>query len=103
MELGNEALIDERRPMLPGIEHLCRLVPRPGHAEECHVADGSQVEGERRGDAEVAAAAATQGPEEIRLLLSTDMHQGAIGSDQVNREEVVAGEAVLARQEPEPA
>src|SRR5215211_8925011 len=31
------------------------------------------------------------------------MQQGAIGSDQVNRAEVVAGEAVLARQEPEPA
>src|SRR5688500_13950394 len=103
MELGNESLVDERRPALPGIEHIRHVVPRPRHAEEGHSFDGAHSEGERRGDAEVAAATTAQGPEEIRVLFRAGAQRRAIRIDQVNGEEVVAGETVLAGQEPEPA
>ena len=56
----------------------------------------------RGGDPEVAAAAA-QPPEELRLGLGVDVHPLAVGGHQVDGEQVVHGQAVLAHEVPEPA
>ena len=62
-------------------------------------ADRMQEELERRDDAEVAAAAA-QRPEQVRVLLGGRPDQLALRGHQLGRDQVVAGEAVLA---PQPA
>src|SRR5215210_1401343 len=46
------------------------------------------------GDAEIAAAA-TQSPEEVGVLVRTSRQHVALGCNQVNRQQVIAGEAVL--------
>ena len=56
----------------------------------------------RGGDAEVAAAAA-QPPEQLRLGLGVDVHPLAVGGHEVDGEQVVDGQAVLAHEVPEPA
>ena len=57
-ERNAEALVDERRPALPGIEHLRRIVPRPRHRAGDHVINRVHAEGEGGGDPEVPAATA---------------------------------------------
>ena len=52
---------------------------------------------QRRGNAEVAAAAA-QRPEQVAVLLGAGMDQMAFSGDHVGGDEVVAGKAVLAQQ-----
>ena len=52
---------------------------------------------ELRDDSEVAAAA-PKGPEQLRVLRLGDLHDRAVRSDQLNGEQVVAGQAVFADQ-----
>src|ERR671933_2743540 len=53
---------------------------------------------ERGCDAQVAAAA-TQSPEEVGVLVRTSRQHVALDCNQVNRQQVIAGEAVLAHEE----
>ena len=57
---------------------------------------------ETGGDAEVAAAAA-QGPEQVRVVLGAGHDDLAVGGDDLDRQQVVDGEAVLAHQPAFPA
>jgi hypothetical protein len=57
---------------------------------------------ERRRDAEVAAAA-TDRPEEVRMLGGADVPHAAVGHDELGGAEVVEGEAVLRHQPAETA
>ena len=102
-ERNAEAVVDERRPALPGVEHLRRIVPRPGHRAGDHLADRVHAEGEGGGDPEVPAATAAQRPEEIGMLLLAGAQRPAIGVDQLDGDEVVAGEPVLAREKADAA
>ena len=61
-----------------------------------------QPEPEAGGDPEVAAAA-PDGPEQVGVVLVVDLEDLAVGGDQLGREQVVDGQAVLADQEPDPA
>src|SRR5215212_4303272 len=74
-ERDAKPLVDKGCPVLPGIQHLRRIVPWPGHHANNHLADRVYAEGEGGGDPEVPAATAA---------LDTD--------------EVVAGESKLARE-----
>src|SRR5919199_1757363 len=49
-------------------------------------------------NAEIAAAA-TQSPEEVGVLVRTSRQHVPVGRNQVNRQQVIAGEAVLAHEE----
>src|SRR4029453_5034331 len=62
-----------------------------------HAPDLVQPKFERRDHAKVAAAAA-QTPEEVIVLRGTGSKQAAVRSNDIGGDQVVAGEAVLARQ-----
>ena len=84
-------------------QHLGRLVQRPvDRSAEDDRPDRVQVVLERRGDAEVAAAA-TQPPEQLRISLGVDAPARTVGGDEVDGPEVVDGEPVLAHEVPETA
>jgi hypothetical protein len=60
---------------------------------------GDRVQAQlERGDHAEAPAAAAQRPQQLRVLVLRRAHQPAIGGDELRRDEVVAGEAVLALQ-----
>ncbi len=61
-----------------------------------------QPEEERRHDAEVAAAA-SQRPEEIRVLVGAGGDEAAVREDDIRREQVIDGQPVLAGQVPDAA
>jgi hypothetical protein len=71
----------------------------PGEEEDAGVdrRDRVKVELERRDDAEVAAAAAAQPPEELRLRARVGADELAVTGHQLDRGDAVRGEAVLAR------
>ena len=50
------------------------------------------------GDHAEVAAAAPDAPEEVRVLTGADVAELAVGGDDIGGDEVVAGQAVLARQ-----
>jgi hypothetical protein len=57
----------------------------------------------QRGDhAEVAAAGATQGPEQLPIVLLVTVDDATVGQDDLRPEQVVAGQAVLAAKDPQP-
>ena len=60
-------------------------------------ADRVQLELERGDDPEVAAAAA-QRPEQVGVLVGADPAHRAVSGDDLERDHVVAGQAVLAHQ-----
>ena len=64
--------------------------------------DRMELERERGRDAEVAAAA-VQRPEQVRVLVRAGGDPRPVGGHQLDRDEVVAGEAVLALQPARPA
>ena len=70
-----------------------RVVDR--EAAEDHRAELVQAQLEARDDAEVAAAAAVR-PQQIRILVLAGEHLLAVGGDELDAGEVVAGEPVLA-------
>ncbi len=87
----------------PCTQHLAGL--REGVDDQPGVdlrADRMQPELERGRHAEVAAAAA-QGPEQLGLRSGRDLAQRAVGRHQAHAQQVVDGEAVLARQPAEAA
>src|SRR5215212_4970838 len=97
-ERDAEAVVDERRPALPGVEHLRCIVPGPAHHAGHHLVDGVHAEGEGGGNSEVPAATAAQRPEQIGMLLLAGPERPAIGVDEVDGNEIVTGEPILARE-----
>src|SRR4029079_3267988 len=81
-------------PAVPGAHHFGRAVERPEHRPPNHGADWMEPEGQRGDDAEVAAAAADR-PEEVAVLLLVGGHKGAVGENDVSRDDVVDREPVL--------
>ena len=82
-------------------EHIARPGDRKGHGSGDDFAlHRVQPELEVRHYAEVAAATA-QTPEQLRVLFGTGVAELPVGSDHIQRLEVVDGHAELARQAPE--
>ncbi len=76
-----------------------RVEDRPDHH---HRADRVRLELERGDDAEVAAGAA-DGPEQVLVLGRARLPELPVGGDDVDREQVVDREPVLAAEMPDPA
>ena len=73
------------------------------HQQAAHeLVDRVQPELEAGGDAEVAAAAA-DGPEQLRMGLVVDAEQVAVGGGQLGGQQVVDGQAVPSDQQPDAA
>src|SRR4051794_11980573 len=97
-ECHAETLVSERRPVLPGVQHLRGIVPRPDHRAGHHLVNRVHAKGEAGGDPEVPAATAAQRPEEIRMRLLAGTERPAFSVDELDRDEVVAGKPILARE-----
>jgi hypothetical protein len=102
-ERDAEALVGEWCPALPGVEHLSHILPRPRHRADRYVPNRVHAKGEGGSDPEVSAASAAQRPEEIGVLTLTGAQHIAIGVDQLDGEEVVAREPILAREKADAA
>src|SRR6185295_104389 len=71
-----------------GVEH---------HARQHHGTHGMELVLKGGDHAEVAAAAPNT-PEEVRMLTGVDVAELAVGGDDIGGDEVIAGQAVPARQ-----
>ena len=78
-----------------GASQLGTLAWRPDQQCRAEVRQRVQAESQLRGDAEVAAAA-VQRPEELGVLVLGGAHGAAVDGEQLDREQVVAGQAELA-------
>ena len=97
-------LVRERRDHVLGEpEDLRRASDRPEkEAELHHRTHRVQPEVESGDDAEVAAAAA-DGPEQVRVLVSRDVPDATVSGDHFRRHQVVHRQSVLPGQPPHPA
>lgn len=96
--IGAEILGGGGHEVAPAAEDVPRLGQRVDRrAEEDLRPDRVKAELERGHHPEVAAAAA-HGPEEVGVLVRAGGPQPAIGGDDVDRDEVVAAEAMLSAQ-----
>ena len=89
-------------PVAVGADRLGAELGREDEGAGVDVGDRDQVE-VQGGDDRVVAAAAAQRPEEVGLVLGVDGHRLAVGGDQLDRPDAVAGEAVAAPEPAEPA
>jgi hypothetical protein len=71
-----------RQQPLPRLERLARRRPRPGDVEPAGAAGAVGLELEAGNDAEVAAPAATTGPEEVGVRVAVDATDLAVGGDE---------------------
>ena len=84
-------------------QHLGGVVEWPeDRSAEHHRADGVDSVFESCGNAEVAAATA-QTPEQVRFGVGVGVDEFAVGGDQIDRHQVVDGQAVLAHEVTEAA
>ena len=84
-------------------QHLPGLGQRKHHQAGGHFgADRVQGEFEGGDDAEIAATPADR-PEQVGIVVGIDMQAGAVGGDEVGREQVVDGHAVQAAEPAEAA
>ena len=91
-------LVGERRGELPvERERRRRVRQRVQHRPGQHLADRVEAVFERGHDPEVAAAAA-EGPEQVGVLVVAGGQDISVGGDDLDGQEVVDGEAVLAHE-----
>ena len=83
-------------------QHLATCVDRVGNQTTCDHVERMEAVGERRGDAEVAAAAA-QGPEEVGMGVGRHVDYLAVSRHELDSFDVVGGEPVLRHQPAEAA
>ena len=84
-----------RNPLAPGVQDLGGAIEREEENARVDLADGEQVELERRDDAEVAAAAA-QRPEQLGLVVAIGPQEPAIRGHELDRRHAARGQAELA-------
>ena len=68
-----------------------------------HGSNRVETEFEGGGDPEEVGTGASQSPEEVWVLVSTDRQELTVSRDQIDGEEVIAGQPVLSHQPAEPA
>jgi hypothetical protein len=88
---------------LPGPDHRSRRGRRPDQVEDRGRRRGEGAEHQRGDHAEVAAAGAAQRPEQLPIVLLVTVDDAAVRQDDPRPEQVVAGQAVLAAEDPQPA
>ncbi len=81
-----------RREALPGRQRLLSLRPRPRDAEPRRTGRPVRLQGQRRHDPEVAAAAAATRPEEVLVRVGVQVPYAPVGGHDARREQVVARE-----------
>ncbi len=88
--------------LAPGLQHLGVALDRP--PEDAGVDLGERVEGQLEGghDPEAASAAA-QRPEEVGLGVAVDAQRTAVGGHELDGEDAVRAQAVLAPEEAQPS
>ena len=84
-----------RREVLPRVDGGRRLRPGPGGEEVRGAAHGRDLQRQARDDAELAAAPAAEGPEQVGVVARVDGAQPSVGGDHRQGHHVVAGEAEL--------
>ena len=96
MQVGPELVRPVRRPGLPARHHPRRLRPRPGQVEGARRRRRRGPERERGDHAEVPAAAALTGPEQVAVLLraGVDVQHRSVGGDDLHLLQAVAGQTV---------
>ena len=77
---------------LPGLRHTSRVCPGPVQVDSGDEIDGMRTKDELRYDPEAACARAPEGPEEVRLAVCVADAELAVGSDDLDLGDVVAGE-----------
>jgi hypothetical protein len=100
---GRELVGGGRHPGAEGGRDLAGALDREdGDPGQHSRPDRVQAELEGGGDAEVGPGAA-QGPEQLRLVVGVGPDPFAVGGDQLDREQVVDGQPMLAGDPPDPA
>jgi hypothetical protein len=96
---GGDVVGDGRRPVAVGAHRLRADIGGEEQGPCVDLGDRQQVD-VKGGDDRIAAAAAAQRPEQVGVVVGVDRSLLAVGGDDLDRIEAVAGEPVLA---PEPA
>jgi hypothetical protein len=100
---GEELVRGVGREPLPRVDDCGRMLPGPAGGVRGHARDRIRHEHEVGDDPEVAAAAAAAGPEEVGVLVFAAGPPAPVRRDERQLLERIAGEAVLARDEPDAA
>ncbi len=103
VQVGPQGVRLVRRPGLPARHHPRRLRPGPGQEEQHQPGQPVSAERERGGDAEVAAATAPAGPEQVAVAGRAAAADRAVGRDDLHRLQRVTGQPVGPGQHPGPA
>ena len=98
-QAGGRADLVRRRPRPLGVvrQDLLGALPRPDHHPGHELVDGIEGDLDRDDDAEAAAPAA-QRPEEVGVLVAVGAQEGAVRRHDVDADDAVGGEPMLARE-----
>ena len=92
-----------RRPGLPGLDRDGRMIEGPDQVEHGGRRRRQRAKYERRDHAEVAATGTAQRPEQFLLGVLAGLDDPAVRQDDLCPQQVIAGQAVLAAEDPDPA
>jgi hypothetical protein len=90
-------------PGLPGLHHRSGRGRWPGQLEDRGRGRGEGAEDQGGDHPEVATAGTAQRPEQLPVVVLVAVDDATVGQDDLRPEQVVAGQAVLAAEDPEPA
>ncbi len=99
-EVDGDVVRSRRRPLLPGRDQIRQVDPSPvrldtgGH----RLRDGGEPQ--RRDHPELPTTRAAQRPEQVRLVVG--VHDTAVGEHDLGPDQAVAGQPVLASEQPDP-
>ena len=99
---GGDLLGHGRRPRCERVQHVLDRGRSEEHGSAEELGHRDQVELQRRHDPEPALTAPDR-PEELRVALGGDRPEFALGGDELDRADVVGGEAVAAGEVPHPS
>ena len=103
VQYAEEPVLGVRRQLLPLRHDTLGVGPGPRERVGGDIGDGMRSEDESRDDAEVATAPSAQRPGQVCVLVRVRDNGSAVREDDGRLEQVVAGQAELARQEADAA
>ncbi len=98
---GEQLVGRARRPLLPSLDHGCRMGERPGQMEVRRRARRMRTEDKRCDHPEVARARAAERPKQLTFAARVAIHHAAVGEHDLGSEQLVGGQAVLPAEDPE--